>query len=61
MRLAFRHALLPLVNNQSQSKSKRSILNTHTKSDDSSLGSGKLIKTLPDPSIFTDKKNPSID
>ena len=57
----FTHALLFLVNNQSQSKSKCLIRNTHTGGDDASLGFGKLIKALPHPPIFTDRKNPSID
>ena len=57
----FTHALLPLVNNQLQSKSKYLIQNTHTKSDNGSLGSEKLTKTLPNPPIFTDKKDLSID
>ena len=53
----FTHALLPLVNNQSQSKSKRLTRNTHTGSDDGSLGSRKLTKALPDLLIFTDGKD----
>ena len=57
----FTHALLPLVNNQSRSESKRLTRNTHTGSDDGSFGSGKLTKALPDPPIFTDGKDPSID
>ena len=57
----FTHALSPLVNNQSRSESKRLTRNTHTGSDDGSFGSGKLTKALPDPPIFTDGKNPSID
>ena len=57
----FTHAFLPLVNNQSQSKNKRLTRNTHTGSDDGSLKSGKLTKTLSDLPIFTDRKNPSID
>ena len=52
---------MPLVNNQSRSKSKRLTRNTHTGSDDGSLGSGKLTKALLDPPIFTDGKDPSID
>ena len=57
----FTHVLLPLVNNQSQNKSKRPTQNTHTGSDDGFLQSGKLIKALPNPLIFTDGKNLSID
>ena len=57
----FTHALSLLVNNQSQSKSKRLTRNTHTRSDDGSFGSGKLTKALLDPPIFTDGKDPSID
>ena len=57
----FTHALLPLVNNQSQSKNKRITWNTHTGIDDGFFGSRKFTKTLSDSSIFTDGKNPSID
>ena len=57
----FTHALLPLVNSQSQSKSKHLTRNMYTKSYDSFFGSGKLIKALLDPSIFKNGKNPSID
>ena len=57
----FTHALLPLVNNQSQSKSKSTTRNTHTGSNDGFLGSAKLTKALLNPSIFTDGKNLSID
>ena len=58
---AFTHALSPLVNRRPPSESQRPTRNTHTGSDDSSLGSRKLTKALPDPSIFTDGKDPSID
>ena len=57
----FTHALLPLVYNQSQNKSKRLIWNMHTKSNNGFLGSEKLTKVLPDPFIFTDGKDPSIN
>ena len=57
----FIHALLPLVNNQSQSKSKRLTQNTHIGRNDGFFGSGKLTKVLPDPLIFRDEKDPSID
>ncbi len=57
----FIHALSPLVNRRPPSKSQRLIYNIHTGSDDGSLRSGKLTKTLPDPFIFTDGKNLSID
>ena len=33
----------------------------HTRSDDGFFRFGKLTKTLPDPPIFTNEKNPSID
>ena len=57
----FTHALSPLVNNQSRSKSKRPTQNIHTGSDDGSLGSGKLIKALLDSLIFTGRKDLSMD
>ncbi len=58
---AFTHVLSPLVNRRPPSESQRPTRNIHTRSDDSFLGSGKLIKALPDPPIFTDGKDPSID
>ena len=57
----FIHALSLLVNNQSQSKNKRPTQNTHTESNDGSLGSEKLTKVLPNPLIFIDKKDPSMN
>ena len=57
----FTHALLLLVNNQSESKSKRLIQNTYTRSNDGSFKSKKLIKALLNLLIFTDRNNPSID
>ena len=57
----FTHALSPLVNNQSRSENKRPTRNTHTGSDNGSLGSGNFTKALPDPPIFTDGKDPSMD
>ena len=57
----FTHTLSPLVNNQLQKESKRLTQNTHTGSDDGSLRSGKLIKALPYPFIFTDAKDLSMD
>lgn len=57
----FTHALSPLVNKQIPNKSRRPTRHTHTGSDDSSLGSGKLTKALPDRPIFTDGKDLSID
>ena len=57
----FTHALSLLVNNQSQSKNKQPIRNMYTRSDDGSFISRKLTKGLPDPSIFTDGKNLSIN
>ena len=57
----FTHALSPLVNRQTPSESQRPTRNTHIGSDDGSFGSGKLTKALPDPPIFTDGKDLSID
>ena len=58
---AFTHALSPIVNRRPPSVSQQPTCNTHTGSDVGSLGSGKLTKALPDPPIFTDGKDPSID
>lgn len=57
----FTHALFSLVNTQLPNKSERPTRNTHTGSDNGSLGSGKLTKALPDPPIFINGKDPSID
>ena len=57
----FTHALSPLVNGQLPSKSQRPTSNIYTRSDDGFFGSRKLTKALPNPSIFTNGKNPSID
>ena len=57
----FIYALLPLVNNQLKSKSKRLIQNMHTGSDNGFLRSGKLTKALFDLLIFTNGKNTSIN
>ncbi len=57
----FIHALSPLVNRRPSSISQWPTCNTNTGSDVGSLGSGKLTKVLPDPPIFTDGKDPSID
>ena len=57
----FIHTLLPLVNRQPTNKSQRSNQNTYTGNPNDSLELGKLIKALPDPPIFTDKKDLSID
>ena len=57
----FTYVLLPLVNNQLQSKNKHPIQNTYIRGDDGSLGSGNLTKALPNPFIFIDKKDLSID
>ena len=57
----FIYALLPLVNSQLQSKSKRPTWNTYIESNIGSFRSGKPIKTLFDPFIFTNRKNLSID
>ena len=57
----FTYFLLPLVNNQLQSKNKRLIRNTHIRSKDGSFRSEKLTKALPNPLIFTNRKDSSID
>ncbi len=57
----FTHALSPLVNRRLPSKSQRPTCNIHIRSDDGSLGFGKLIKALPNPLIFNNEKDLSID
>lgn len=57
----FTHALSPQANTPRPSESRRPIRTTHTGSEDGSTGFGKLTKALPDPPIFTDGKDPSID
>ena len=57
----FTYVLSLLVNNQSRSKSKRLTQNTHTRSDDGFLASGKLTRALFDSPIFTNGKNLSIN
>lgn len=57
----FTYILSLLVNRQTANKSYLSIWNTYTGSDTGSFVSGKHIKALPDPPIFIDGKDPSID
>lgn len=51
----FTYVLSLLVNRQLPSKNQWLIRNIHIKSNNGSLRSGKLTKTLPDPPIFTNK------
>ncbi len=56
----FTHALSPQANTPRPSR-QPIIQTTHTESKDGLPGFGKLTKALPDPPIFTDGKDPSID
>ena len=58
--LIFTHALFSQVNTPISSK-QSTIRTTNTSSKNSSIGNRKLTKILPDPLIFTNKKDPSID
>ena len=56
----FTHALSSQANTPIPSR-QSTIQTTHTGSENGSTGNGKLTKALPDPPIFTDGKDPSID
>ena len=58
----YTHALSPQANTSIPNKSKQPTIRfMHTHNKDSLTRFGKFIETLPDPFIFMDRKNLSID